>query len=242
MNFIYTSYNAGMNFCLGDLESFRLRSTQKVLPIIAQEKQRVNLAQLKKKPISSLPQLPDANLDESDGYNKPQSDMVDNNTKHLREILLSNLGDENSKEQLNDNLSDDIKRQLYTCCRTGNSMELSKIVNDDDTRKVNYLSTHTTGPDNDTYLHHAAADSQLDVVRLLLDLGCDPTIRNRLGQVAYQVCVSVGFYTVLLVYHSRIVSSTCFSVVPSAKFEKNSAPFANEILTNGIIRRRRYRF
>uniref|UniRef100_H3AWT4 Ankyrin repeat and zinc finger peptidyl tRNA hydrolase 1 n=1 Tax=Latimeria chalumnae TaxID=7897 RepID=H3AWT4_LATCH len=96
-----------------------------------------------------------------------------------------------------------LKNDLYTACKTGDTKALQLLLQEphEEAKKRDGETGNDDGGISErmlnekideagfTLLHVAAAAGQRDVVRLLMDSGCDPALRDKRGQPPY--CVSV---------------------------------------------------
>uniref|UniRef100_A0A914W262 isopentenyl-diphosphate Delta-isomerase n=1 Tax=Plectus sambesii TaxID=2011161 RepID=A0A914W262_9BILA len=83
-------------------------------------------------------------------------------------------------------------QKLYTAIRTDDKSDLMNLIDEDGMRDsvLEYLSQVHMGMDQTTFLHETASRGSADMLRTLLDLDCDPTVKNAKGQVPYQVAMN----------------------------------------------------
>lgn len=108
------------------------------------------------------------------------------------------------KEQLTEpTLPEALRREIFTACRAGNAEELRNVYDinvaggNEELQLgfLSYLNSSVTGENSPTLLHLAAFNSHRSLVRLLLELGADPTVKANSQQfkisqpmVPYQLC------------------------------------------------------
>ncbi|KAK2850366.1 hypothetical protein Q7C36_009149 [Tachysurus vachellii] len=108
-----------------------------------------------------------------------------------------NVGDERTKGKKNLNKHDEedeacvswefsIRDTLYTACKTGDMEALHTLLNQETHMLIRLLNTPIDSAGY-TLLHVASAAAQKHAVKLLLEMGSDPTCRDRKGQTPYAV-------------------------------------------------------
>ncbi|MFH4973960.1 hypothetical protein AB6A40_000669 [Gnathostoma spinigerum] len=89
-------------------------------------------------------------------------------------------------------LDQQLRQSIYAAIRIDSAEKLEEIVNSVEhlntrTALLKYLSTAKFAPDSSTFLHIAARRALLNVIKQLLSLGCDPSIRDDANKTAYGV-------------------------------------------------------
>ncbi|XP_058249081.1 tRNA endonuclease ANKZF1 isoform X2 [Hemibagrus wyckioides] len=79
-----------------------------------------------------------------------------------------------------------IRDALYTACKTGDTEALHALLKQDTCTLIRLLNTPIDSAGY-TLLHVASAAAQKHAVKLLLEMGSDPTCRDRKGQTPYVV-------------------------------------------------------
>ncbi|KAM9486608.1 tRNA endonuclease ANKZF1 [Clarias gariepinus] len=79
-----------------------------------------------------------------------------------------------------------VRDALYTACKTGDTEALHTLLQQDEHTLARLLNTPIDSAGY-TLLHVASAAAQKHAVKLLLEMGCDPTCRDRKGQTPYAV-------------------------------------------------------
>ncbi|CAH1790093.1 unnamed protein product [Owenia fusiformis] len=136
---------------------------------------------------------------------KPKSDkhtVDDNGTKEMTAPEK-----ENDDEQAQPALSDaqrKVQNQIFTACKMGDRIELEHLlghgaaveINPDVSSQISVdvhsLLNVTLGEQCNTFLHIVAKSGHKDCVELLMELGCDPSVRNKKGQVPYMLAFDKG--------------------------------------------------
>ncbi|XP_026766805.3 ankyrin repeat and zinc finger domain-containing protein 1 isoform X1 [Pangasianodon hypophthalmus] len=79
-----------------------------------------------------------------------------------------------------------VRDALYTACKTGDTEALHTLLKQDEHASIRLLNTPIDSAGY-TLLHVASAAAQKHAVQLLLEMGSDPTCRDRKGQTPYAV-------------------------------------------------------
>lgn len=103
---------------------------------------------------------------------------------------LTTTSVEPTREEIS-TVSKGLKHKIYTLCKIGDVEELKKILTDaadvETFDLIKYLDTPLNSPSSPTYLHLASASGNCNLLRFLLEYGCNPTVKNDDDETPFQV-------------------------------------------------------
>ncbi|EYB86762.1 hypothetical protein Y032_0273g972 [Ancylostoma ceylanicum] len=142
------------------------------------------------------------NLD--DVKEKEKSPSKEKKTDHLKPVVPQ---EEKPKEVDRwPTLDKNKRRELYTMIKGNNDEELAALVKEhsdnDQNEVIDYLLSFRLS-DGSTFLHLAAKNSCDKIVKYLLEIGCDPCIKNEDDMVAYALSPSKLLKQVFIQFRSE---------------------------------------
>uniref|UniRef100_A0A0N5AJ68 isopentenyl-diphosphate Delta-isomerase n=1 Tax=Syphacia muris TaxID=451379 RepID=A0A0N5AJ68_9BILA len=89
-----------------------------------------------------------------------------------------------------DFLSDKEKEAIYLSIRTNSLSDFHHLIDSNNNKHekiINYLMSSRFSPEGSSFLHIAAQNGATDIIKELLEYGCDPCSKNTSGLVPYEV-------------------------------------------------------
>jgi len=118
----------------------------------------------------------------------PENQIADATVDTSKKTATKKL--QESQRPAESNLPQELRQRLYTACKRGDATAMQQIVEErpEDAQSIrDYLNSPLNDKDASTFLHLASASAHLDLLRFLLEFGCDPIKKNADGRVAFQV-------------------------------------------------------
>ncbi|KAJ1359510.1 Vms-1p [Parelaphostrongylus tenuis] len=126
-------------------------------------------------------------------------------TDHLKPLV--NIRDQPVEIDPWPSLDKNVRREIYALIKENNADALREFVNgrneEEKDEVINFLSSFQFSSDSDTFLHMAARNGCSEVVEFLLEVGCDPMIKNRNDVVAYSVSANKAMKNVFIQFRSE---------------------------------------
>ncbi|KAF4086658.1 hypothetical protein AMELA_G00086890 [Ameiurus melas] len=129
-------------------------------------------------------------MEKEDSVSRELKDETGNEEKAGKEKTKGKKNQKNNKHDEEDEAcvlcEFSIRDALYTACKTGDTESLNTLLEQDKHVLIQLLNTPIDSAGY-TLLHVASAAAQKHAVTLLLEMGSDPTCRDRKGQTPYAI-------------------------------------------------------